>query len=170
VDKDVGHTLIHYLHALVYRTLQTPESTPRIEHRRSVLVYSTAVKYGIEGLATTAKQEMQKYDGVVTVVDIVAACRDAYDNSPGDDPWLLKYLQERLAAALEKDSTIFCQDQFLHQVGGPEDFSRMIFRTVVEIYTGIKLTQANSATKVERHLKSDMVPNGDKLTEWQLEQ
>jgi hypothetical protein len=40
----------------------------------------------------------------------------------------------------------------------------------VEIYTGIKLTQANSATKVERHLKSDMVPNGDKLTEWQLEQ
>jgi hypothetical protein len=170
VDEDVGHTLIHYLHALVYQSLQTPESTPRIEHRRSVLVYSTAVKYGIEGLATIAKQEIQKYDGVVTVVDIVAACRDAYNNYPGDDPWLLKYLQERLAAALEKDSTIFCKDRFLDQVGGPEAFSRMIFRTVVEIYAGIKSTRAKSATKVERHLKSDMVSNRDKLTDWQLEQ
>jgi hypothetical protein len=169
VDKDVGHTLIHYLHARVYQTLQGAESTPRIEHRRSVLVYSTAVKYGINGLATIAKREMQKYDGAVTVVDIVAACRDAYNNSPGDDPWLLRYLQERLAAALEKDSTIFCQDQFLDHVGGPEDFSKMIFRTVVEIYTEIKLTRAKSAIKVERYLESDRVPDGDKLTEWQLE-
>jgi hypothetical protein len=170
VDKDVGHTLIHYLHTSVYQTIKTSDSTPKVEHRRSVLVYCTAVKYGIEGLATVAKQEMQKYDGVVTIIDIVAACRDAYNNSPGNDPWLLRYLQVRLSAALEKDSTIFCQDQFLDQVGGPEDFSRMIFRTVVEIYAGTTSTQSKPAAKVERHLKSDRVSDMDKLTEWQLEQ
>jgi hypothetical protein len=69
VDEDIGHTLIHYLHALVYQTLKTNGPSPKIEYRRRVLVYSTAVKYQIEGLATVAKQEMEKYDGVVTVLD-----------------------------------------------------------------------------------------------------
>jgi hypothetical protein len=170
VDKDVGHTLIHYLHALVYQSLETTESTPRIEHRRSVLVYCTAVKYGIEGLATIAKQEVQKYDGVVTIVDIVAACRDAYNDSPGNDPWLLKYLRMRLITALEKDDTIFCQDEFLDKVGGPEDFSRVIFRTVVEIYAERILTRSKSVVKVEQRLESEMVPVEDRFTEWQLEQ
>jgi hypothetical protein len=70
----------------VYQTLETSDSTPRVEHRRSVLVYCTAVKYRVKGLATIAKQEMQRYDRVVTIVEIVAACRDAYNNSPGNDP------------------------------------------------------------------------------------
>jgi hypothetical protein len=170
VDKDVGHTLIHYLHASVYQTLETSDTTPRVEHRRSVLVYCTAVKYGIEGLATIAKQEMQKYDGVVTIVEIVAACRDAYNNSPGNDPWLLKYIRMRLVTALEKDDTIFRQDKFLDQVGGSEDFSRMIFRIVVEIYAGRTLTRSKSVVKVERCLDSDRVPVGDRLIEWQFEQ
>jgi hypothetical protein len=166
LDKDVGHTLIHYLHAHVYQTLGTSESTPKIEYRRSVLLYSTAVKYQIEGLATTARQEMEKYDGVVTIVDIVAACRDTYKNSPENDPWLLRYLQVRLEAALREDDTVFYQDQFLDQVGGPEEFSKMIFRTVVEIYAGKRLTLPDLASEAERGPKPNGTQGGEKLIEW----
>jgi hypothetical protein len=169
VDEDVGHTLIHYLHALVYQTLGTDESTPKVEYRRSVLVYSTAVKYQIEGLATIAKQEMEKYDGVVTVVDMMAACRDAYKNSPENDPWLIKYLRVRLAAALEGDDTVFYQDRLLDQVGGPEEFSRMIFRIVVEIYAGKTSTRSNSVPEAKRGAEPDRTQGGE-LAEWHLEQ
>jgi hypothetical protein len=101
------------------------------------------VKYRVEGLAIIAKQEMQKYNGVVTIIEIVAACRDAYNNSSRNDPWLLKYIRMRLVTAVEKDDTIFRQDGFLDQVGGREDFSRMIFRIVVEIYAGRILVGPN---------------------------
>jgi hypothetical protein len=109
---------------------------------------------------------------VVTIVEIVAACRDAYNNSPGNDPWLLKYIRMRLVTAVEKDDTIFRQDEFLDRVGGPEDFSRMIFRIVVEIYAGRTLAGPYQWSKSSdvwiriEYLWGTNSENGNSSNEW----
>jgi hypothetical protein len=63
LDDDVGHTLVHYLYTGAYRTLKLRGVVQDIEkiteYKKSVLVYSAARTYGLNGLEMLAKTHME---------------------------------------------------------------------------------------------------------------
>jgi hypothetical protein len=138
LDEDIGHTFVHYLYTGSYQTLKTQgllrDAELRIEHRRSVLAYSAARLYDLDGLAAHAKKEVEKFDGVVSIFNILAVCSDAYQNHPGDDLWLPSYLRANIATALERDKTLLTQDEFLDQIGEGAAFTRVLIKMIGELY------------------------------------
>lgn len=136
VDEDTGHTIVHYLYTGLYQTLNDP-SLPKdadVEYMRSVLAYSAAKLFDLDGLAAQAMKEIENSDKHMSVFSTLAACRHAYQHHPIEDGWLFQYLRRKLGVALEYDETLFVQERYLDELGGNTVFTRVLFTIVGELY------------------------------------
>jgi hypothetical protein len=129
LDEDTGHTVVHYLYTDLYKTLNTPgiPKDTEVEYKRSVLAYSAAKLYGLDGLAEQAVKVIEELDKNVSVFKTLAACRHAYQHHLFEDEWRLQYLRGKLVAALERNKTLLVQKQFLDELEGSAVFTRVLF-------------------------------------------
>jgi hypothetical protein len=139
VDEDIGHTLVHYLLTGAYQTLQpqddldTPNSTT--EYQRSILVYCTARRYGLDTLTDHARRNMGLFDKRLTIFEILDIARDMYSKFTEDEIWFPNYLKTKVEAAYEADETVFTQERFLDYIGEATVFNKALVKIMVRIYT-----------------------------------
>jgi hypothetical protein len=152
VDEDIGHTLVHYLLTGAYQTLKpqddlgTPNSTT--EYRRSILVYFTASKYGLDILTDHARRNMELFDKRLTIFEILDVARDTYPKLTEDEIWFLNYLKTKVEAAFEADESIFTQERFLDYIGEATVFNKALVKIMVGIYTDKITSMARKEGKI----------------------
>ncbi|PVH92840.1 hypothetical protein DM02DRAFT_542797, partial [Periconia macrospinosa] len=136
LDEDTGHTVVHYLYTDLYQTLNTPGilKDDEVEYKRSVLAYSAAKLYSLDGLAKHAVKVIEELDKHMSVFKTLDACRRAYQHHPFEDEWLFQYLRKKLISALERSDTLFEQKQFLDELEGSAVFIRVLFTILGGLY------------------------------------
>lgn len=79
LSEEAGHTLVHYLYTGTYQTPQSQDNDDKItELRRNVSLYCIAIKYGLAGLATLAREKIQNIKGgEVAVFDTLGIMKEA---------------------------------------------------------------------------------------------
>lgn len=110
VDKDIGHTIMHYLYTGNYETVKPPSTSelPRraTEYTRSVFTYRIAVRHGLDSLTEHAKRYIQIFDKEVSIINIISLGRKAFPKI-SEEPWFSEYLTARITASFKADEGIF---------------------------------------------------------------
>lgn len=126
---------MHYLYTGTYQTPQSQDSDEKItELRRNVCLYCTAIKYGLAGLATLAREKIQNIKGEVAVFDTLGIIKEAYQTMLGDDAGLTPYMKGEIKTAFEIDPGLFEKDTFVELFGEAKQFDRILMRTVAELF------------------------------------
>ena len=97
VDKDIRHTLVHFLYGNIYQTLR-PQGTigpldDKNEYKRGILVYYTARMYKINGLVHHALNAIDQFGKDLIIAQILDAVCKVYAQLLEDEVWLPKYLK-----------------------------------------------------------------------------
>lgn len=154
VDKDVGHTLVHYLYYGTYQTLkQTGLSNKKMinnDYRRSVFTYCAAKAYDIEGLASLAMSKMQALGEKVTIYRFLTICSEAYPNISEDNEWFNQHLKSRIQTAFRRNSVLFTEDRFLDAIAGHAKLNRIVTKIMVEMLME-KITEATAKEESSAH-------------------
>ncbi|KMU77080.1 hypothetical protein CISG_06118 [Coccidioides immitis RMSCC 3703] len=133
LDKDIAHTL----------TLRRPNvrnsEKASLEYRRAVLVYQTAVSYGLHSLVLHAKANITKFGKSVSAFNALDIWREVYEKLSKDDAWLYSHLKAKLGEAFDADGSVFAREQFLEHAQGP--LGGTLMKIVVDIYNN-KLSSA----------------------------
>jgi hypothetical protein len=145
IDDDIGHTVVHYLFQGKYQTLKlqgaTASEISETEYRRGVLTYCTARSYEINGLVDHALNAIDRFGKDLTIAQILDAVCKVYAQFPEDEVWLPKYLKAQLESAFDLDRTVFSREEFLRHIGKHEAFTKVLVKTMVNIYAEKSLRQ-----------------------------
>lgn len=162
VDEDVGHTLMHYLYTGHYQTLKLPSvwGVPKrtIEYTRSVLVYRTALNYGLKPLEDLAKRYMEIFDQHIHVFDIIRLARKHFPNVV-DNKWYFDYLTERILAAFDANEEVFHSEQYFEGFGEAPEFDTFLGKTIALAYSR-KISAMRSEAVPNVAAAADPVPPG----------
>ncbi|EAS37391.3 uncharacterized protein CIMG_02745 [Coccidioides immitis RS] len=143
LDKDIAHTLVHFLYTGEYQTLRRPNvrnsEKASLEYRRAVLVYQMAVSYGLHSLVLHAKANITKFGKSVSAFNALDIWREVYEKLSKDDAWLYSHLKAKLGEAFDADGSVFAREQFLEHAQGP--LGGTLMKIVVDIYNN-KLSSA----------------------------
>ncbi|EEP75455.1 predicted protein [Uncinocarpus reesii 1704] len=155
VHEDVGHTLAHYLCTGDYQTIRNLAGWDgEQEYRRSVLAYSAATTYGLEGLEEHARRMMLRLDYSIPILTILNLARSIYSKLPEKNTWFKEYIKDKMTAAFCADEGVFREDEFLGIVGTDPGFDKFLMRSVGEIYAHKIMTLRDE----NEHLESLLTP------------
>ncbi|PLN81876.1 hypothetical protein BDW42DRAFT_168037 [Aspergillus taichungensis] len=159
IDKDIGHTLVHFLYEGCYETLQVPveDSTHgvRLEFQRALQVYYAADVYEIHGLGALAKRYIEKLGDVLSISTILQAVRKVHSRLPPNETWLHNYLHAKLQGAFDADEDIFSRDEFYQGLGDENVCTQTVMKMVVKIYAGAVSSlraRGTESSDVELHI------------------
>src|SRR5436189_1070513 len=117
VREDIGHVLAHYLYAGTYQTLKpkdvSQDTNDTTEFKRSMLAYRTALTYGLVGLETQAKNNMERFEKRVAFNGILDVVIDACSELPEHQAWFHGYLENHIKTAFKEDEALFTKDCFV---------------------------------------------------------
>ncbi|KAL5336350.1 hypothetical protein BJX70DRAFT_372832 [Aspergillus crustosus] len=157
-DKDIGHTIIHFLCTGTYETLSDPvklgETRLEREYNRSLLVYKAATTYSLSELADLAKGYIERFTRSVTIYVILERISQAFSSFAELDDWMRDYLKRCLRVRLARDRSLFTRDEFYNALRGDADFHREVMRIVAGLLSSDH-RQAKDTTCAE-----DAAPSG----------
>lgn len=137
VDTDVAHTLVHYLYADSYQTLQTRDASEAdinaTEYTRGLKAYCAARWYNLSGLEALAKERIEQLSGAVPALAALDRIKTAFSTAPANDQWLPGYLDKELKRAFRVDDALFTTAEFADRVGGVSAFDRAVVKSVARI-------------------------------------
>lgn len=142
IDDDVAHSFVHFLYTGKYHTLKphktSMEGTPTREHRCSLLTYSAARNHCMDGLASSAKHEIETKSANLPISSVLDNLKSAFSNLRVEDTWLEQYLQRKVKEASDTDED-FLLDPLLADQYRP-GFERVLFKSIIKIRRSIDST------------------------------
>ncbi|KAJ4993143.1 hypothetical protein SVAN01_01495 [Stagonosporopsis vannaccii] len=143
VDADTGHTLIHFLHAGAYQTLdktdgenvEVAENEVVIsEFQKAVRVSEAATKYGLPALQQLAQAEMDRRGTKMNLHDALRALsEDSVAKYIDENGWLQDYVSEKVRSAFGLESETFLGQDFFEQISS-HTLTKILAKNVVNLY------------------------------------
>lgn len=79
VNKEAGHTLVHYLYTGTFQKLQSPEDEDlKAELKNNVHLYGVAANYGLAGLKELVLEKIQTQEGSGDIFDTLDAIKEGF--------------------------------------------------------------------------------------------
>ncbi|MCJ1422848.1 hypothetical protein MMC29_000728 [Sticta canariensis] len=149
VDKDIGHSLVHYLYTGNYQTMKPQtiseagpggaiiptETDKEREYRRSVLLYCVARTYGLDELKHLSMHHIEIPQDDISIWDVLDIAKEAYEKLPDDEVWFTEHLRWKLEDSLRVDKFLFKRPEFLGRIGKVKKFDQSLMKIIAEIYT-----------------------------------
>ena len=146
VDRDIGHSLVHYLYTGNYQTTKpqtiseagpsgarTPteignefEAHNLREYRRSVRLYCVARTYGLDKLKHLSMHHIEIPQDGISIWDVLDIAEEAYGKLPDDEVWFTEYLRRKLEDKLRADKFLLKRPEFLGRIGKVKIFDQSL--------------------------------------------
>jgi hypothetical protein len=170
VDEDTGHVLVHYLCTGTYQTLDNTDASTanngRVEFKRAVLAYFTAMTYELHGLQQLAMENVEHWGKEMTTLDIFDLVDQEFPDFLDKTGWLNDYLKKKVKATFEDECTSFTKGAILDRIGNVE-LIKMLAKCIVELYTTMVTDKTDCIQTVSEEIVCGVNtgPSGEALVE-----
>ncbi|KAL9115287.1 MAG: hypothetical protein Q9187_007336 [Circinaria calcarea] len=138
VDKDSGHTLVHYLYTRSYQTLKlqdlSDDAKNLARYTRSMRLYCIAKQYGLSGLEELSKHHAEIYNVGISFTELLDVAEEVFKKLPDDEVWFADSLKTKMKKAFETDKSVFTKDAFLERIGNVKNLNRTLVKCITAIY------------------------------------
>ena len=138
VDKDSGHTLVHYLYTRSFQTLKlqnlSDDAKDLARYTRSIRLYRIAKQYGLSGLEELSKHHAEIHKHGISFTQLLDIAEEAFKKLPDDEVWFTESLKTEMTKAFETDKSVFTKDAFLERVGNVKNLDKTLVKCITAIY------------------------------------
>src|SRR6266516_1935950 len=141
VHEDLGHTLVHYLYTGTYQTLKSQDISGDAkikrfaEYKRNIGLYCVARMYGLGGLESLTKTNIENLGVGIPIFDLLDIAKDAYYKLSDDEVWFTDYLKAKIKQEFEADKMMFTSPKFIDCFGSVGRFDKALVKILVETCT-----------------------------------
>ncbi|KAI1421351.1 hypothetical protein F5Y12DRAFT_34612 [Xylaria sp. FL1777] len=155
ISSDVGHVLVHYLYTGTYECLKPRGSFYEkdvAEFTIGVWVYAVAGDYGLPGLKSLARGEIEKLGNRLQVTQVLDILSDILPNPSIDDIWLQSYLKS-LVRPLIIDNPPTSLGSLSGSAGKTLSIAHTLLKAVIEL--GSEKTNSLSSSLKDLSISQD---------------
>jgi hypothetical protein len=173
VDRETGHSLVHYLHNGAYETLEvtadTPLSATCAEFTRALFVYVMTTRYsGLKDLQRLAIKEMEDLGQRLDICDFLRAIKSHFKELQSSS-WVHDYVSEKVKTAFAENPTLFKSKDFVKSMDNA--YEGFLMRCVIDSYdkriVNMTETERLLSDKLDEHMRGfrnnsteDTLPEG----------
>lgn len=136
VDRETGHTLVHYLYKGSYETLEVTADAPLsgacADFARAILVYMVSSKYsGLEDLQRLAMVELKDIGQRLDICEVFGAIKGHFTKLRSDS-WVHDYVFKKAKTEFAKDQTVFKSKNLTECMD--DAYGRFLMRCMIDSY------------------------------------
>ncbi|KAI1292582.1 hypothetical protein F5Y03DRAFT_402835 [Xylaria venustula] len=136
IPGDAGHVLVHYIFTGMYECLKPRGSScyekDAAEFTTGVRVYAIAREYGLPGLESMARCEIEKLGNRLQVAQILDVLKDELPSLSVNDMWLQNFLKSLVRSFIT--TSLESLGSLLDSAGQTLSFPYALLRAVVELW------------------------------------
>ncbi|KAH6613215.1 hypothetical protein C7974DRAFT_77084 [Boeremia exigua] len=165
VDRETGHTLVHYLYKGAYETLEVIANASLsgacAEFAQALLVYMMSSKYsGLKELQRLAILKMEDIGQRLDICEVLGAIKSQFTKLQSDS-WVHDYVFKKAKTAFAEDRTVFKSNNLAESTDNA--YEGFLMRCIIDSYDERIFHMAETERVLLEKLDNHALASPDKL-------